>query len=183
MDMLLKALKMIIKKENLDVLIFLIACHIGVLFGSWWFTKPHFTSRPCRICGRADTRAKKTLYQYKVEGGVPYMKETKVYYCDLHYKDAPRIIKDLEKESDTTKKRFLFTSVITTVLLFLVVFSAAVLQINFNFLLVFPAFIGAFFWIFGPTSDITTTTLFILIFLAPFGIYWLWLKNERRNLY
>ncbi len=183
MEMLLKAIKMIFKRKNLDVLIFLIACHIGVLFGAWWFTRPHFKAQPCRICGRANTRPKETLYQYKVEHGVPYMKEKKVYYCDRHYKDAPRIVKKLSYESDTIKKRLLFSSVLSTVLLFLVVFSAAVLEINFNYLLIFPAFLGAVFWIFGPSSDITTTSLFILIFLAPFGIYWLWLKNATRRIY
>ncbi|MCF7885871.1 MAG: hypothetical protein K9M80_05190 [Candidatus Marinimicrobia bacterium] len=183
MDMLLKAIKMIFQKKNLDVLIFLVACHIGVVFGSWWFTKPHFDSKPCRICGRADTKPKATLYQYKVENGVPYMKEKDVYYCDHHYQDAPRIVKDLSDESDTIPKRLLFSVVLSTVLLFLIVFSSAVLEIDFNYLLAFPPLLGGFFWIFGPSSDVVTTALVILIFLAPFGIFWLWLKYATKRIY
>lgn len=183
MEMLFKAIKMIFKKQNLDVLIFLIACHLGVIFGAWWLTKPYFDVEPCRVCGRAATQPKATLYQYKVEAGVPYMKEKKVYYCDYHIKDAPRIIKKLKDEEDTTQKRLLLSSVLSTVLLFLVVFSAAVLEIDFNYLLAFPFLLGGSFLLFGPTSDILTTSLFILMFLAPFGIFWIWLKNENKKLY
>jgi len=181
MEMLLKAIKSIFKKKNLDVLIFLIACHIGVLFGAWWFTNPHFKTPPCKVCGRANTQGKELLWQYKTEHGMPFMKKKNVYYCENHINDAPRIIKNLPSEEDTTKKRFLLSSVLSSVLLLFVVFLAAIIELDFNYLIIFPFLLGGLFLLMGPTSNFTIHTLVALLFITPIVIYYFWYKISMKE--
>src|SRR6056297_700018 len=97
-----KVLKNIFNHEAMNIILPILLVQIILSLGTYKILKPHMRKMPCSVCGRANTTAKKSLWEFKT--GV--LKHKRVYYCEDHIKNAPKIIQKLPSDNDTILKRY-----------------------------------------------------------------------------
>jgi hypothetical protein len=167
-------------KENQQI-----ALIIGILFiliniMAWGTLRPYAKRPPCAICGRANTKPVKTLYQYRVEV-VPYMKDVQIWYCKRHIKNAPEIVTEMPVQKDTVASRYRIAVIAGLFALFSVFFIVILLEMNFRWLFIHPGVIAAAYILCGVTSNLTVVILLVSTVALAAGIFYFW--NRWLNKY
>jgi len=165
--------------RNLLILGSVLVLHMLVLLLGWLQIAPHTDRPPCAVCGRANTKPVKVLWQYKVEV-MPYVKEKNIYYCQRHIHKAPEIVKKVPSPKDTVTRRYGIMAGAASLLLLMAAYTVMILEIDFLLLLGHPALLLIIFLFWGITADITCGILMALIFIFPVLSFYLWTKQEGR---
>jgi len=128
------------------------------------------------VCGRPNTKAVNTLWQYKVNV-IPCCKDVKLWYCKQHIGNAPEMVKEIPSEKDTIAKRYV-QAVIGGVLQMMTLFYALVLlRFDIKLFFISPLLIGLAFLIGNATSSLSLTLLFGSIIAVPGLLFYAWLKQ------
>lgn len=161
--------------DNPKILTFVIFLHIVILSGAWLHIKPYLDKKPCAVCGKANTKPVKTLWQYK-SNPVPYVMEKNIWYCEKHYANAPEIVKDIPSKKDTVKKRFLIITSTGSLMLITLIYTLILINLSFYLLFIQPAVLILSFLFFGITANLTITIFFTSIAALPLLIFLSWSK-------
>jgi len=87
-------IKVLSNTKKLAVIIIVIFLNLGIFVVGRIYINPYLSGKPCAICGRPNTKAVNTLWQYKVKV-LPYCKDVKLWYCKRHIRNAPEIVKEM----------------------------------------------------------------------------------------
>ena len=140
------------------------------------YINPYLSQKPCVICGRPDTKAVSTLWQYEVNV-IPVCRDVKLWYCKRHIRNVPEIVKEIPSNKDTIAKRYI-QAVIGGVLQMITFFYALVLlRFDIKLFFVSPLFIGLAFLIGNTTSSLSLTLLFGSIVVLPGLLFYIWTKK------
>jgi len=168
------------QKENWQIALIVALLFIIVNVVAWLSLRPYFKQPPCAVCGRANTKPARTLYQYRVEV-IPYMKDTQVWYCKRHIQQAPEIVTKLPVKKDTVASRFRISVIAGFFSFFSVLFIVILLEMNFRWLFIHPGLIAATYFFCGVTSNPTVVVLLLSTVVLAVGIYYFW--NRWLNKY
>lgn len=165
-------------QRNLRIIVVVVLLNLMIFILARLYIDPFLSCRPCVVCGRPDTQAVATLWQYEVKV-IPYCKDVKLWYCDRHIRNAPDIVTEIPSAKDTIKKRYI-QAVIGSVLLMATLFYALVLM-RFNLLYSFSStfIIGAAFLFGKITSSLSLTILFGSIIALPGLFFYVWNKRGK----
>lgn len=170
-----RVLKNIASKKNIMMIIYVLIINGVLLSGAWIKIKPLLENKPCAVCGRADTKPKESLLEYK-QGPVPLVKDIDIYYCQNHFRGASKFIKEAPGENDTVLNRYYIVLGISSLLFFVLIYTIGIINIHFGFMFIQPLILTILFLIFGFVSNITCTSVFTMLFAVPLFLFWLWNK-------
>jgi hypothetical protein len=131
--------------------------------------------KPCVICGRPNTKAVNTLWQYEVKV-VPYCKDVQLWYCKRHIRKAPEIVKEIPSDKDTIAKRYYQALIAGTLQMITLLYALILMNFDIRYFWVSPLIIAFAFGIGGVTASLSLTILFVSIVIVPGFVFYLWTK-------
>lgn len=169
-------LSVVADRKKLLIIAAVILINLVVFVLGRVYIDPFLSRKPCVVCGRPNTKAVKTLWQYEVKV-IPVCKDVKLWYCKRHIRNVPEIVKEIPSEKDTIAKRYV-QAVIGGVLQMITLFYALVL-LGFDIRLFFisPLTIGLAFLVGNTTSSLSLTLLFGSIVVLPGVLFYVWQKR------
>jgi len=173
-----KVLKNIFNHEAMNIILPILLVQIILSLGTYKILKPHMRKMPCSVCGRANTTAKKSLWEFKT--GV--LKHKRVYYCEDHIKNAPKIIQKLPSDNDTILKRYWLITVAGFLFFLSTIYSLALFDISMVYLIIVPLIEFALFFIKGIVTSFSIVFLFTSFLAAPVFFYYIWMNIESGNI-
>lgn len=162
-------------KENRQILAIVAVAFVAINILAWYAIRTYAKQPPCVVCGRANTKPVRTLYQYRL-GVIPYMKDVEIWYCKRHIQQAPDIILKLPIKKDTVGSRYRIAVVAGLFSLFSVLFIIILLEMNFRWLIIHPGLILTTYLIGGVTSNLTVIILLISTVALAIGIFYFWIR-------
>ncbi|MBU0712058.1 hypothetical protein KJ762_10935 [bacterium] len=162
--------------KNFWVIVIVVFINLAIFVSGRLYINPYLSRKPCVTCGRPDTKAVTTLWQYEINV-IPVCRDVKLWYCKRHIRSAPEIVKVIPSEKDTIPKRYI-QAVIGGVLQMMTLFYALVL-LRFDMKLFFlsPLLIGLAFLLGNTTSSLSLTLLFGSIIVLPGLLFYIWSKQ------
>ena len=179
-SILSKIINVVTRKGNLRITLFSLAIHILLMIGSFLIVRQFFGQPPCAVCGRVNTKPVHTLWQYRSKP-IPYVEEKNIWYCKRHIKNAPEIVLEIPSHKDTASKRFWIMVATSTISLFTLIFTLAVIDSSFYSIAVHPVSLAASFILFGITGSGALTFSIVTIFAFPLVIFLVWQKWGYKN--
>jgi hypothetical protein len=176
--MIKRVLENIFKAEAINIILPILFVQLVFSVGTYKILKPHMKKLPCAVCGRANTTVKKSLWEFKT--GV--LKHKKIYYCKYHYEKAPRIVQKLPSDNDTILKRYWLITVAGFLFFLSTIYSLALFDISFVYLIAVPVIQFVLFFIKGIVTNFSVVFLFVMCLLAPAFFFYLWINIESGNL-
>lgn len=176
--MIKRVLNNILSKDSLNYILPIFFVQIILLVGTFNLLKPHMRKKPCAVCGRANTVVKESLWEYKTG----FLKHKKIYYCKYHINKAPKIVSELPSKNDSIEKRYWLMSAAGFLFFLSTIYSLALFEISFTYLIAVPVIQFFLFFIKGMVSNFTITTLFVCFIAAPVLFYYIWLNVESGNI-
>lgn len=171
--MLTKIKNALHQKVNLQILASVAVAFVIINVLAWMAIRPYAKQPPCSVCGRANTKPVKTLYQYRFEV-IPYMKSENIWYCRRHFQHAPEIVIKLPATQDTVAHRYRISVIAGAFTLFSVLFIIILLEMNFRWLFIHPGLILTTYLICGITSNLTVVILLLSTVVLAVGIFYFW---------
>ena len=165
--------------RNLRIVIIVVFINLTIFILGRIYINPFLQRKPCVVCGRPDTRAVKTLWQYEVKI-IPCCKDVKLWYCKRHVKTAPDIVKEVPSKKDSVAKRYkqaVIGGMIQMVTLF---YTLALMRFKMKYFYASSMVIGFAFLIGKITSSLSLTILFGSIVGVPLLIFYFWIKTANR---
>lgn len=165
--------------RNLRIVLIVVFINVAIFILGRIYIDPYLQRKPCVVCGRPNTRAVKTLWQYEVKI-IPCCKDVKLWYCKRHIKTAPDIVKDIPSNKDTIAKRYRQAVISGTIHMVTLFYTLVLMRFKMKYFFASPMVIGFAFLIGNITSSLSLTILFGSIVGIPLLIFYLWIKTENR---
>ena len=140
------------------------------------YINPYLSHKPCAVCGRPDTKAVNTLWQYEVKV-IPFCKDVKLWYCKRHIRNVPEIVKEIPSDKDTTTKRYIQAVIGGVLQMITLLYALVLLRFDIRLFFISPLFIGLAFLAGNITSSLSLTLLFGSIVLLPGLLFYVWIKQ------
>ncbi len=176
--MVKQVLRNIFNHEAMNFILPIFLVQIVLSLGTYKVLQPHLRKYPCAVCGKANTQVKKSLWEF--QRGV--LKEKKIYYCSKHIKNAPKIIQELKSKNDTILKRYWLVTVAGLLFFLSTIYSLALFEISYVYLVAVPVIQLSLFLIKGITTGFSIVFLFTCFLAAPVLFYYLWMNVESGNI-
>ncbi|MFP4548256.1 MAG: hypothetical protein ACLFQM_08980 [Fidelibacterota bacterium] len=176
--MIKKVLTNIFSQEAMNIILPILLVQIILSLGTFKILKPHMRKMPCAVCGRANTTAKKSLWEFKT--GV--LKHKRIYYCQEHINKAPKIVQKLPSDNDTILKRYWLITAAGFLLFLSTIYSLALFDISMVYLILVPLIQLSLFLLKGIVTGFSIVFLFVSFLAAPVLFYYIWMNIETGNI-
>lgn len=162
--------------KTLRIIIIVIFINLAIFVLGRLYIDPYLSRKPCAVCGRPNTKAVNTLWQYEVKV-LPYCKDVKLWYCKRHIKNAPEIVKEIPSAKDTIAKRYVQAVIGGVLQMVTFLYALILLRFDMKWFFMSPLLIGLAFLIGNTTSSLSLTLLFGSIAAVPGLLFYIWLKQ------
>jgi len=169
-------IKVLSNTKKLAVIIIVIFLNLGIFVVGRIYINPYLSRKPCAVCGRPNTKAVNTLWQYEVKV-LPYCKDVKLWYCKRHIRNAPEIVKEIPSAEDTIAKRYVQAVIGGVLQMVTFLYALILLRFDIKWFFMSPLLIGLAFLIGNTTSSLSLTLLFGSIAAVPGLLFYIWLKQ------
>jgi len=165
--------------RNLRIVLIVVFINVAIFILGRIYIDPYLQRKPCVVCGRPNTRAVQTLWQYEVKI-IPCCKDVKLWYCERHVKTAPDIVKEIPSKKDTITKRYSQAVIGGSLQMVTLFYTLVLMRFKIKYFFASPMVIGFAFLIGNITSSLSLTILFGSIVGIPLLIFYIWVKTENR---
>jgi len=172
-------IKTISDPRNLRIVLIVVFINLAIFILGRIYINPYLQRKPCVVCGRPNTRAVQTLWQYEVKI-IPCCKDVKLWYCKRHIRTAPDIVKEIPSKKDTVAKRYRQAVIGGTIQMATLFYALVMMRFKMKYFYASPMVIGFAFIIGNITSSLSLTIIFGSIVGIPLLIFYIWIKTESR---
>lgn len=167
--------------KNLKILIIVLFVNLAIFALGRLYINPHLSKKPCVVCGRPNTKAIATLWQYDVKV-IPCCKDVNLWYCNHHSQNAPNIVTEIPSPKDTIAKRYTMAVIGGLLQMVTLFYVLMLMKFDLKYFLASPVIIGFAFLIGNITSTLSLTLLFGSVIGLPLLIFYIWMKKENRQI-
>ena len=162
--------------KSLGITLAVLIINLVLFTGGRIYIGKFLDRKPCVICGRPNTRAVNTLWQYEVKV-IPYCKDVKLWYCRRHIHNAPDVVWEIPSEKDTIGKRYNQALIGGVLQMITLLYALILMHFEIRYFFASPLIIAVAFIAGGITSSLSLTMLFVSIVAVPGLLFYIWTKR------